>query len=86
MRLVILLLRDGVMSKRPTNEELCKEYRELLSHGFYVETKDGEPILDGNWREELAGFTKAWRNDLWKKFRELEDRLCPHLEKQRNEC
>lgn len=63
---------------RPTNQELCKDFRDLLTH---TARKD----LD----EETLLVTKRWRNKLWKAFDELEDRLLPlkviDKERQKNE-
>lgn len=53
---------------RPTNRELCEAYRALLTTAFEVESIDPELGLRA---------TKAWRNKLWKKFKEIEARLCP---------
>jgi len=56
------------MTEKP-NRELCAEFRALLTSGFYA-----DPAVNP---DEALRITKAWRNDLWKAFRELEDRLCP---------
>lgn len=54
---------------RPTNEELCQQFRELMTMGFYIDpdTPSLEPLI----------LTRPWRGDLWKAFREIEARLCP---------
>ena len=52
-----------------TNRELCNDFRALLTTGFYTEA--------GISPDDALALTKPWRNDLWKAFRELEDRLCP---------
>ncbi len=52
-----------------SNRELCEAFRALLTTGFYA-----DPAVDP---DEALRITKAWRGDLWKAFRELEDRLCP---------
>lgn len=65
---------------RKTNQELCLEFRELLTNGFRI-TEDGiacsDMMGDAAMRDEALRVTKPWRNDLWKAFREIEDRLCP---------
>lgn len=68
---------------RPTNKQLCDDFRKLLTEQFFI---FGEPtaeiaMLDSEaQREEVLRLTKAWRNELWKKFREIETRLCPKPE------
>lgn len=59
-----------------SNRELCAEFRELLTTGFYAVPKNGETD-NGGLQPHALTITKPWRNDLWKAFRELEDRLCP---------
>lgn len=64
-------------NRRPTsNEIVCQAFRTLLVHGFYVVDEDGV-VLDGIAHDALLLATKPWRGELWRKFRELEDRLCP---------
>jgi hypothetical protein len=58
------------MSKRPTNQELCAAFRDLITIG-----------CPGELREP----TRPWRNELWKAFREIEDRLCPTPESARRD-
>lgn len=62
------------MSRRPTaNETVCADFRRLLTTGFYLVDDLGEIRTD-----ELAlNASKPWRGELWKAFRQLEDRLCP---------
>ena len=61
---------------RPYNKDLCGDFRTLLTAGFYTNDPDGV-ILEGPEHAQALAATKAWRNDLWKAFRKLEDRLCP---------
>lgn len=77
------------MTKRKLNAELCADFRKLLTEGFDVNlARVGDETLTIT-REAGLSLTKAWRNELWKAFRELEDRLDPlqalTREKQRNE-
>jgi hypothetical protein len=58
------------------NEAACDEFRKLLTGGFYTIDGDGE-IDTPDERDAALASTKPWRNDLWKAFRALEDRLCP---------
>ena len=58
--------------KRSSNQELCEDFRVLLTHGFDVEP--GETFVD---KASALEATKPWRAKIWKAFRELEDRLCP---------
>jgi len=59
---------------RADNERLCSEFRKLLTAGFYVVSPDGE-VLEND--PDALTATKPWRSEVWKAFRELEDRLCP---------
>jgi len=66
-----------VVSRRPTaNEVLCANFRQMLTDGFYAIDENGEIDVPDVRARSLAS-TKPWRNDLWRAFRELEDRLCP---------
>lgn len=58
------------------NREVCAEFRELLTKGVYFVNNDGELYNERATAVRLAE-TKPWRNELWKAFREIEDRLCP---------
>lgn len=65
---------------RKTNPELCAEFRALLTTGFRI-TEDGiasiDLMSDEQQRDEALRVTKPWRNDLWKAFAEIEERLDP---------
>lgn len=72
------------MRRKSDNEILCDAFRELLTNGFYVVTPDGEVkevTDDPSKAEPLRALglemTKPWRNEVWRAFRKLEDRLCP---------
>lgn len=54
------------MANRPTNQELAASFRTLLTDG----AKD-------KLTPEVLEATKPWRNELWRAFREIEDRLDP---------
>lgn len=57
---------------RPTNQELCDEFRKLLTEGAKRAFKDVA------FRQEtMLEQTKPWRSELWAKFAEIERRLCP---------
>lgn len=71
---------------RPSNQELAKQFRELLTKGFYIEDEEGEPHLSGDQHERGLRATKAWRNDLWRAFRAIEDRLDPLAELAREKA
>lgn len=63
--------------RRPTdNERLCEEFRKLMTEGFFTVDAHGEIDTPAE-RDAALATTKPWRNDLWKAFRALEDRLCP---------
>lgn len=55
------------MLKRASNQELCAAFRALLTTG-------AEQAFLGDC--ELLDATKDWRNDLWKRFRAIEERMC----------
>ena len=75
--LIGLKLFISMKSKRPYNEQVCDEFRELLTKTFYgVDPDTGERLTDEMHQKALDS-TKPWRNDVWKAFREIEDRLCP---------
>jgi hypothetical protein len=59
---------------RPTNQELCAEFRHLLTEGARARFTG---VRVDAYAPDLLGLTKDWRSDLWRKFNELEDRLCP---------
>lgn len=64
---------------RPSNLDLCRDFRRLLTEGFRIEgdLSCSDLMNDEQQRDEVLRVTKAWRNDLWKAFREIEDRLDP---------
>ena len=69
------------MSEKP-NRLICAEFRALLTTGFYAVDTDGV-ILEGADHENALAGTKPWRGEMWKMFRELEDRLCPVQARER---
>lgn len=62
------------MAKRKSNQQLCAEFRSLLTEGAAMH-------MD----EKLLAATKPWRNDVWKAFREIEERMCPTPESYRRQ-
>lgn len=65
---------------RLTNQQLAANFRELLTHGFFVNDVDGVPST----KSHTLAATKNWRNELWKAFHEIEDRLDPLGAMERN--
>lgn len=65
------------MTDKP-NRELCDEFRALLTTGFYA-----SPGVDP---DEALRITKDWRNDLWKAFNVLEERINPVGVKERRQA
>lgn len=64
---------------RLTNQELCNEFRRLLTDGAktaldVVHTNRQSALFD---LDDLLADTKPWRGELWKSFAEIERRLCP---------
>ncbi|QIG76036.1 hypothetical protein EVC24_015 [Rhizobium phage RHph_I4] len=55
-----------------TNRELSALFQHFLTHG-------AKEALG----PEILAATKDWRGDLWKVFKEVDDRLCPTPEKYR---
>lgn len=74
---------------RKRNSELCAEFRTLLTEGFDTNAAMVGTEMLTITKEAGLAITKAWRNELWKAFREIEDRLDPLAaltrEKQRND-
>lgn len=65
---------------RPANpsEVMCDAFRDLLTKGFYVTDENGEVHGPGTPLGDAAlAATKAWRADLWKAFRAIDDSMCP---------
>lgn len=54
---------------RPTNPELCASFRALMTEGFHV------PV--GVDHEKALADTRGWRGELWRAFRDIEERMCP---------
>lgn len=70
------------MTERPTNQDLARHFRELLTDGFYL-----DPALcrvHGIDHDTALALTKAWRSDLWKAFHVINDRLDPSRVQARN--
>lgn len=66
------------MLRRMTeNEKAADAFRLLLTEGFYVTDDDGRIHESGPAYDAGLAQTKAWRGEVWKAFRDLEDRLCP---------
>lgn len=59
------------------NRVIVAEFRQLLTEGFYAIASDTGEILEGDEKQSALAATKPWRGELWKAFREIEDRLCP---------
>lgn len=66
-------------NRRKTNQELCEEFRHILTHGFHIEGDLAcSDLMDSEaQRDEVLRATKPWRNELWLAFTVLERRLCP---------
>ena len=61
---------------RPTNPELCAEFRRLLTDGARGAMNEVAALHPVS-ADDLLGDTRAWRSDLWRIFREIEKRMCP---------
>lgn len=55
--------------KRKSNQEICEEFRDLLTVDFFVP--------DGVNRDKALEETKEWRALLWKRFNVIKRRMCP---------
>ena len=62
-----------------SNKDLCFEFMELLTSGFFIEGELAcSDLMDTEQQtSEVLQRTKPWRNAVWKKFYEIEERLCP---------
>lgn len=57
------------------NKELVIEFFDLMTNGFFI---DGDLVTDAERQtSEALQMTKQWRRELWRKFYEIEERLCP---------
>lgn len=65
-----------------SNRELCEEFRFLLT-GRAQDLLAQKKVDDSYESLDLMVLTKEWRNELWKAFREIEDRMCPTPEVHR---
>lgn len=58
-----------------SNKQLVIEFFDLMTNGFFI---SGDLVEDdARQTSEALQMTKQWRQQLWKKFYEIEDRLCP---------
>lgn len=64
---------------RATNQELCDEFRKLLTEGAKASAERSANALGwpSNYPAMLLEQSKPWRGELWAKFAEIERRLCP---------
>lgn len=66
------------MTERKSNQELCNEFRSLLTDG----ARKALDVVDTNRQsamftvDDLLADTKPWRGELWKAFAEIERGLC----------
>lgn len=70
------LLKATSVAARFSNPELVERFRALLTEEFYAVDKHGE-VLDGRDHDAVLAETKPWRNEVWKAFIEIADRLDP---------
>lgn len=63
------------MGEKP-NKELMLEVFDLVTNGFFI---SGDLLDPANPEQtsEVLQLTKAWRQQLWRKLYEIEDRMCP---------
>lgn len=59
------------------SEDMCDEFRRLMTHGFYIVAPDTGEVLEGAERDRVLALTKAWRNDLWRAFRPIDEGMNP---------
>lgn len=68
---------------RPTNQELCDNFRKLLTDGARDMAEAVSAIDYNRVPDPVAAAldeSKPWRSDLWKAFAEIERRFCPQPE------
>lgn len=60
---------------RKSNDQLADDFRHLLTHR-------AKEMMS----EQTLADTKEWRNELWKAFNEIHNRLCPlrEIKKSKN--
>lgn len=71
---------------RPSNQALVKQFRELLTKGVYFTDDEVEIHTAGEQYDAGMAATKPWRNELWRTFRAIEDRLDPLAELAREKA
>lgn len=71
------------MGKRKSNQELCKEFRALLTSGasdamerLLQEHELTDKVGQFLETHDMMFLLKPWRDEVWRAFRELEERLC----------
>lgn len=65
-----------------SNRELALEFMRLITEGFFAEPIEGDDPNDPEFQSHMLQRTKAWRREVWKKFYEVEERLCPRPQTQ----
>lgn len=70
---------------RAANQQLCDEFRKLLTDRFKELADDMAEAVNKHVDsdvslDDIASATKPWRGELWAKFAEIERRLCPQPE------
>lgn len=59
------------------SERMTDEFRDLMTHGFYITDPDTGEVLEGEELERILKMTKAWRGDLWRAFGPIETAVNP---------
>lgn len=66
------------MASRKTNRELVTEFAELVTTGAKeVAAHVSNEVTGRIDADEFLEHTKAWRAAIWRKLKEIEERLCP---------
>lgn len=64
-----------------TNRQLALDFFRLLTSGAFF-TDDAGNRLTGEAEAAMFRQTKQWRQQLWKEFYKVEERLCPRPQAQ----
>lgn len=58
-----------------SNKQVVEEFFDLMTNGFFI---SGDAVIDPERQtSEALQMTKQWRQQLWKQFYAIEERLCP---------
>lgn len=71
-----------MVANSKSNKQLVEEFFSLITEGFHAEPVTDEDQINVEFQSLMLQRTKPWRREVWKKFYEIEERLCPRPAKQ----